>query len=93
MLPFTIFLAAIWGCLWAAYLQFSSFGHYLAVRRTWITVVVGVGMDLLIMLLVIPFSAWLVVASIIFASSFGIVARSLYNEIKDDSAIEEVNGD
>lgn len=91
MLHFAIFLALIWGALWAAYLQFSRYGHYLAVRRTWITVVVGIGVDLLIALVVIDLTAWLYICAIILASSFGIIARSLYNEHQDDHAISEVN--
>lgn len=91
MLYFAVILATIWGALWAAYLQFTRYGHYLAVRRTWLTVVIGVGVDLLIALLVIPLESWLPFCLLIFASSLGIIARSLYNEHQDDSAIEELH--
>jgi len=40
--------ALCWGILLAVFLQFSRMGRFLAVERTWITVVVGVGVDLLI---------------------------------------------
>lgn len=90
MLPFSIVLAVIWGGLWAAYLQFSQYGRYLALRRTWITVVIGVGVDLLIALLVIDLRTWLIISAIIVSSSVGIIARSLYNEVKDDAAATEV---
>jgi len=90
MLPLTIILALIWGILWALFLQLTPYGHYLAVRRTWLTVVVGVGIDLLIAILVIPLDTWLLVVAIIAASSLGIIGRSLYNEQLDDAAITEV---
>lgn len=91
MTQFVTFLALIWGVLWAAYLQHSRYGHYLAVRRTWISVVIGVGVDLLLALLVVPLESWLLCCLVIFASSLGIIARSLYNERQDDHAIDEVN--
>ncbi len=93
MLTFAIIFALIWGGLWAAYLQFTQYGRYLVLRRTWITVVIGVGVDLLLSLLVIDLHTWLTFASIIVASSVGVITRSLYNEIKDDDAATEVNKD
>lgn len=93
MLPFSIILAAIWGALWAAYLQFSRYGRYLSLRRTWITVVIGVGVDLLIALLVMDLRNWLVIVSIVAASSVGIITRAIYNEVKDDAAATEVDKD
>lgn len=85
-------LALIWGSLWAAFLQFNRFGRWLARKRTWITVVVGVGVDLLIMRRVIPKDAWLKVVTIITFSSLSIIFRSLYNELhetlRDISAIK-----
>lgn len=90
MLLFAVFLALIWGVLWALFLQLTRTGHYLAVRRTWLSVVVGVGVDLLIALLVVPFEVWLVVVAIVTASSVGIIGRSLYNEWADEKAIEDV---
>lgn len=73
-------LAAIWGAIWAAFLQFSALGRFLAVKRTWITVVVGVGMVLAIGLINIPWAAWWRVATLIVLSSLAIIFRSLHNE-------------
>lgn len=91
MIPLALTLALIWGAIWAAFLQLTPWGHYLAVRRTWITVVVGVGIDLLLMLLVVPLATWFLIVGIIAASAIGIIARSLYNEITDDRAAEDLN--
>lgn len=93
MLFLAIILAGFWGVLWAVFLQCTCYGHYLALRRTWLTVVVGVGVDLLIMLCVVPLTTWLIVCAIIAASSVGIIARSLHNELRDEQAIEEFHAE
>ena len=72
--------ALIWGVVWALTLQYSQIGKFLAVKRTWITVVIGVGVDLLIVLIAIPKKMWARVEMIVAASSVGIIARSLINE-------------
>ena len=77
-------LAAVWGGVWAAALEFTSWGRWLAVRRTWITVVIGVGGVGLVALLVVDFSTWLRLAGLMSASSLGIIARSLLHEFRED---------
>ena len=49
-------------------------------------VVIGVGVDLVILLLVLEWSAWTPVAGVIAASSVGVIVRSLYNEHHEDIA-------
>lgn len=83
--------ALVWGIVWASALQWTRFGRWLAFRRTWLTVVVGVGVDLLIALLVVDPSALLVVASIIALSAIGIIVRSLANELR--ATMEIVDGE
>lgn len=73
-------LALAWGIAWAIVLQWTGIGRFLAVRRTWITVVIGVGIDLLLALVVIPLQWWTRVGLIVVLSSLGIIARSLINE-------------
>lgn len=69
-------LGFFWGILWAAFIQFNRWGQFLAERRTWITVVIGIGIDLLI-----AYSGdWWLVTLVISASSLGIIFRSLWNE-------------
>jgi len=80
MLSTALLLALIWGVLWALFLQCVPLGQFLARRRTWITVVVGVGVDLAIALMVVPFKAWWPVALVVGLSSPGIIVRSLVNE-------------
>lgn len=75
-----IMIALIWGGVWAATLQFTKWGEFLAYRRTWITVVVGIGVDLLICFFVVPPEEWLKVTAIITFSSVFIILRSLHNE-------------
>jgi uncharacterized protein involved in cysteine biosynthesis len=78
-------LALIWGALWALFLQLHPWGQWLALRRTWLTVVIGVGVDLALLLLILDAHTWATVVAIIAASSIGIIARSLYNEHADDA--------
>ncbi len=73
-------LAAVWGAVWAAALQYTAFGRWLAERRTWATVVIGVGVDGAICALVTPVTVWARLAAIVAASSIGIIARSWANE-------------
>jgi hypothetical protein len=86
-------LALIWGVVWAVFLQSNS-GRFLAARFTWLTVVIGIGGDLLIGLLVVPLEAWAMVTGIVALSSIGVIVRSLWNEQQDQRALHQmVNGD
>lgn len=79
----SLFLALIWGAVWASILQFTRFGRWLAIKRTWLTVVIGVGVDLAISLRVIPRKEWVKLLAIITCSSVGIITRSLSNELSE----------
>ena len=81
----TAILALIWGAIWALFLQLHPWGQWLAIKRTWLTVVIGVGVDMALLLLVLDIRTWSAVATVIAASSIGIIARSLYNEHADDA--------
>lgn len=86
-------LAFIWGVIWALCLQTYA-GRFLSARYTWVTVVIGVGVDLVIALLVLPIELWLQMVGIIAFSSVGIITRSLLNEHKDQRMLNSiVNGD
>jgi hypothetical protein len=79
----TLVLAAGWGFAWARFLN-TEYGTWLARRRTWITVVIGLGVDLLLLPLILDLTEWLFVAAVIGASSIGIVWRSLRHEHDDE---------
>lgn len=82
-LIFRISLGFLWGVSWASFLQFSRYGQFLVEERTWITVVIGIGID---MLIAYPWGGghgdWFTVALVITVSSIGIIFRSLSNERK-----------
>lgn len=82
LLP-VLLLALFWGVIWACFLQFAPLGRYLAARRTWLTVVIGVGVDLLILALLLQLPQLLRVVAVIACSSLGIIARSVWNEWRD----------
>jgi hypothetical protein len=72
-------LGLIWGMAFAAFLQWVPLGRYIVERLTWLAVVIGVGVDLLI---VAPFIGWpavLFAGAVIAASSIGMIGRSLIN--------------
>jgi len=79
-----LLLAAVWGVVWALFLQYHPWGQWLAVRRTWLTVVAGVGVDLALLAAVLDLATWLTVAGVIAASSIGIIVRSIANERRED---------
>jgi hypothetical protein len=79
-------LAIVWGVVWAVCLQ-SRRGRFLAARFTWLAVVIGVGVDLLIGLLVVSFEAWWPLGAIVGLSSIGMIGRSLLNEHEDQQML------
>ena len=70
------FVALLWGILLAVFLQHNRLGSFLANQRTWLTVVAGVGVDLLIAYR----AEYFTVVAVIAISSVGIIGRSLWNE-------------
>lgn len=93
-LTLCLILALVWGCIWAMLLQCTRPGRFLAARRAWLAVVVGVGVDLLILLALMPLTTWLAMCAVIGASSVGIVVRSLRNELREQlDVMEAVRGD
>lgn len=78
-------IALIWGVIWALALQKTQWGRWLALHRTWITVVIGTGVNLVILFYVLPRRAWDAVVEVFALSSIGIIARSLVNEFLTDA--------
>jgi Kef-type K+ transport system membrane component KefB len=68
-------------------LQCTKFGQFLATKRTWLTVVIGVGIDLLLGLWVVNFEDWLKLLLVITLSSIGIISRSLMNEERETKRV------
>lgn len=78
-------LAVVWGFVWAACLQYTAWGRWLAKKRTWLTVVVGVGVDLLILWRVVDRRCWWQIVQVIALSAIGIILRSLIMEHAEDN--------
>lgn len=81
-------VALIFGGTWAAILQFTEFGRYLADRRTYLTVVVGVGGCLAIFRPLTDSKTWERILNIFTLAAIGIVARSLRNELRFDEEVK-----
>jgi hypothetical protein len=79
-----------WGIAYAAFLQFTDIGRYIVERVTWLSVVIGIGGDLLIAGLFVGWPVVLAVGAIIGASSIGIVARSLINYQQAHAEFERI---
>lgn len=89
---FVFVSALVWGLLLALFLQFTTIGRWLAIHRTWVTVVIGVGIDLLIALAILPLGLWGKVVLIFALSSVAIIARSLVNELAETEELINGNG-
>ena len=85
-------LGFIWGGILAGFLQFTPLGHFLYRKRTWLTVVMGVGVDLLIAWPVVERQSWWIFVGIIALSGVLIFARSLANEMGEWGELLEFNG-
>lgn len=69
-------LAAVWGISLALFLQLNRWGQWAATERTYLTVIAGVGVNL-----IISYGAdWWTYTAVTAFSSAGIIGRSLYNE-------------
>ena len=81
-------LALLWGFAYAVLLWRTRPGRWLRVRRTWLIVVIGVGVDLMVLRLALGLEEWLLVGGVIAASGVGIVGFSLfeteYGEHRDE---------
>ena len=86
----TNLLTLIWGTLYALFLQNTKTGQYLAQERTYLTVVAGVGVDLLIARPAMDRKSWNRMATIIALSSIPLIIRSVTNELARDPEIKGV---
>jgi hypothetical protein len=84
------YLAAIFGLTYAVLLQ-TELGKTLSRRMTWLSVVIGIGVDLLLARPIVQRQAWNTFAVVFTASSIGIIARSLINELRDITAAGVIN--
>ena len=76
----------VWGFAWACCLDTEE-GRWLARAHTWLTVVIGVGVTVLLALLVVP-PLWIGVVTLGLAlASIGIIRRSLRQERHVDEAL------
>ena len=90
---FSLILATIWGIIWATFLNRTYAGRFMAARLTWLTVVIGIGVDLAIALFIVPLDAWLRVAGLITASSIAIITKSLLNSANEHRDLIESEHD
>lgn len=80
--------AAIWGGFVALFLQKTELGRFLADRRTWVTVVLGVAGNLAIIRPLVSEETWGRMFNVFALSSLGVIARSLWKEIRFEEEIK-----
>lgn len=90
MLPFVLVLALIWGIGFALFLHYVPIGRFMVRRHTWLTLVIGIGVDLALMWMILPLPYWLVMAGILAASSIGMIGHSLAMESEESEQLLEV---
>jgi hypothetical protein len=84
-----LILALIWGGIWGVVLQHTRWGRFIAARHAWLAVVIGLGVDLLILLVILPVTVWLPVCAVVATSAIGIIGRSLANEWREHMELLE----
>jgi hypothetical protein len=77
-------LAVFWGGLWASVLQFTAWGKWAAVKRTWLTVVVGTAGTLAAALAAVDWITALGFLWLFAMAGLPIILRSLINEWSED---------
>lgn len=94
MLLFVLLLGFVWGCVVAAFIQYTWVGAFVANHLTWLIVAIGVGGDLLLALLLVDEAGrilwWqfvvLVALSSIALSARGVVELASYFRKQMDDA-------
>jgi len=90
MVPFVLILALIWGIGFALFLHYVPIGRFMVRKHTWLTLVIGIGVDLALMWMILPLPYWLVVVGILAASSMGMIGHSLAMEEEETGQLLEV---
>lgn len=80
-----VVIGLVASALYAGWLDTPA-GREWCARRTWATVVMGVGLTLALAACIVPFEWWLWVAGLFGATGLPIVARSLRNEMRREQA-------
>lgn len=84
-------LALFWGLAFALFLHRTRIGRWLRHKRTWLTVVIGIGVDLAILRLIIPCQYVTAALVIIALSAIGIIAFAIGDELAEDQELEHIN--
>lgn len=80
MLPFVLLAAFAWGVCVACFMEFTAIGKFIAERLTWFIVALGVGGDLLLLLLLMDANGrvlWWQLVATISLSSIAVSARGI----------------
>ncbi|PYJ11260.1 MAG: hypothetical protein DMF06_03350 [Verrucomicrobia bacterium] len=81
MLAFVLLLAFMWGCIIAAFMQFTELGDFISKRLTWFMTAIGCGVDLLLGLFLTDASGsveWWQIVAVFFVSSIAVSFRGIW---------------
>jgi hypothetical protein len=76
-------LGAVWGGIWAMFMQKTRVGWFISTRQTWLAVVLGCGGNLLILAVYLPLEQWLMAAAVFAGSAVPVAVRSLHNQNRE----------
>jgi hypothetical protein len=82
-----IFLGAVWGVVWACFMQFTAIGWLVSTKQTWLGVVIGCGGNLIILAMFMPLDQWIMLGAVFAASAVPVAMRSLHNQNKEFEGI------
>ena len=78
-----VFWGAVWGGIWAIFMQRTRVGWFISTRQTWLAVVLGCAGNLLILAVYLPMEQWLMLAAVFAGSAVPVAVRSLHNQNKE----------
>jgi len=78
-----VFWGAVWGGIWAIFMQKTRVGWFISTRQTWLAVVLGCAGNLLILAVYLPMEQWLMLGAVFAGSAVPVAVRSLYNQNRE----------
>lgn len=96
MLPFVLLASFVWGICVAAFIQFTELGRFISARLTWFIVALGIGGDLLLMLLLMDNEGrviWYQVVAVIGLSSIAVSTRGILELVAYNRSVMDASKD
>lgn len=96
MLAFVLLAAACWGVAVACFLEYTELGRFIAVRLTWLSVVIGFGGDFLLAIFLLDDQGriiWWQFVALVGVSSIAVITRGLLELVAYNRTMMDVAKD